>query len=74
MNLGAPKPNAVLGLQGSMGSSWMGGLWSFIEHEGNKQWIWLALEGESQQIVIAIVTKVRTEQRHSRENGNPWVA
>jgi hypothetical protein len=23
---------------------------------------------------IAIVTKVRTYQRHSRENGNPWVA
>jgi len=23
---------------------------------------------------IAIVTKVRKYQRHSRENGNPWVA
>jgi hypothetical protein len=23
---------------------------------------------------VAIATKVRTYQRHSRENGNPWVA
>jgi alkylhydroperoxidase family enzyme len=30
--------------------------------------------GEGVTKYIAIVTKFRTDQRHPRENGNPWVA
>ncbi len=26
-------------------------LWSFVDNKGNKQWIWLALDAESREIV-----------------------
>jgi len=26
-------------------------MWSFVTHKGNKQWIWLAMDGDSKEIV-----------------------
>ena len=26
-------------------------LWSFVDHKGNKQWVWLALDGDTREIV-----------------------
>lgn len=26
-------------------------LWSFVDHQGNKQWVWLALDAETREIV-----------------------
>ena len=26
-------------------------LWSFVDNKGNKQWVWLALDGETREIV-----------------------
>lgn len=26
-------------------------VWSFVDHKGNKQWVWLALDADTQEIV-----------------------
>ena len=26
-------------------------LWSFVDHKGNKQWVWLALDAETREII-----------------------
>ncbi len=26
-------------------------LWSFVDHKGNKQWVWLALDSQTREIV-----------------------
>ncbi|GCE96467.1 hypothetical protein NIES46_45390 [Arthrospira platensis NIES-46] len=30
-------------------------LWSFVDHKGNKQWVWLALDAETREIIGAYV-------------------
>ena len=30
-------------------------LWSFVDHKGNKQWVWLALDAETREIIAAHV-------------------
>jgi insertion element IS1 protein InsB len=30
-------------------------LWSFVDHKGNKQWVWLALDAETREIIGAHV-------------------
>ena len=30
-------------------------LWSFVDHKGNKQWVWLALDVETREIIAAHV-------------------
>jgi IS1 family transposase len=39
-----PKPKSRLRVQ-------MDQLWSFVDHQGNKQWVWLALDVETREIV-----------------------
>ncbi len=39
-----PKPKSRLRVQ-------MDELWSFVDHQGNKQWVWLALDAETREIV-----------------------
>ena len=39
-----PKPKGVLTVQ-------MDELWSFVDDKGNKQWVWLALDGTTREIV-----------------------
>ena len=30
-------------------------LWSFVDHKGNKQWVWLALDADTREIIGAHV-------------------
>lgn len=30
-------------------------LWPFVDHKGNKQWVWLALDAETREIIGAYV-------------------
>ncbi len=39
-----PKPKGPLKVQ-------MDELWSFVEHKGNKQWVWLAMDAETREII-----------------------
>ena len=39
-----PKPKGSLAVQ-------MDELWSFVEHKGNKQWVWLAMDAETREII-----------------------
>lgn len=39
-----PKPKGSLTVQ-------MDELWSFVDHKGNKQWVWLALDARTREIV-----------------------
>jgi len=39
-----PKPQGPLRVQ-------MDELWSFVEHKGNKQWVWLAMDVETREII-----------------------
>jgi len=39
-----PKPKAALSVQ-------MDELWSFVDNKGNKQWVWLALDVQTREIV-----------------------
>jgi insertion element IS1 protein InsB len=40
----SPKPKKRLSVQ-------MDELWSFVDRKGNQQWIWLALDAETREIV-----------------------
>jgi IS1 family transposase len=37
-------------------------LWSFVDHKGNKQWVWLALEADTREIVG--VRQFKSEVQH----------
>jgi insertion element IS1 protein InsB len=39
-----PKPKRRLTIQ-------MDELWSFVDDKGNKQWVWLAIDAETREIV-----------------------
>jgi insertion element IS1 protein InsB len=39
-----PKPTDPLTVQ-------MDELWSFVDHQGNKQWVWLAVDAETREII-----------------------
>jgi insertion element IS1 protein InsB len=39
-----PKPKGPLTVQ-------MDELWSFVDHKGNKQWVWLAMDAETREII-----------------------
>jgi len=39
-----PKPKGPLTVQ-------MDELWSFVDHKGNKQWVWLAMDAETREIL-----------------------
>ena len=39
-----PKPKGALTVQ-------LDELWSFVDDKGNKQWVWLALDGATREIV-----------------------
>ncbi|MBD1835663.1 hypothetical protein H6F61_23985 [Cyanobacteria bacterium FACHB-472] len=39
-----PKPKRRLTVQ-------MDELWSFVNHKGDKQWVWLALDAQTREIV-----------------------
>jgi insertion element IS1 protein InsB len=39
-----PKPKGKLKVQ-------MDELWSFVDHKGNKQWVWLAIDAETREII-----------------------
>jgi insertion element IS1 protein InsB len=39
-----PKPKGPLTVQ-------MDELWSFVDHKGNKQWVWLAIDAETREII-----------------------
>ena len=34
-------------------------LWSFVDHKGNKQWVWLAIDVNKQWVWLAIDVKTR---------------
>jgi IS1 family transposase len=36
-------------------------MWSFVQHKGNKQWIWLALDAETREI-LAVYVGDRSEE------------
>jgi len=39
-------------------------LWSFVDHKGNKQWVWLAMDRKTREIVgVYIEQKPRREQK-----------
>ena len=38
-------------------------LWSFVDHQGNKQWLWLALDARTREIVG--VYKARSQRTSS---------
>ena len=40
----SPKPQGRLTVQ-------MDELWSFVDHKGNKQWVWLALDAKTREII-----------------------
>jgi insertion element IS1 protein InsB len=42
-----PKPTGPLTVQ-------MDELWSFADHQGNKQWVWLAIDAETQEILSSL--------------------
>ena len=39
-----PKPQGPLRVQ-------MDELWSFVDHKGNQQWVWLAMDAETREII-----------------------
>jgi insertion element IS1 protein InsB len=39
-----PKPKGPLKVQ-------MDELWSFVDHKGNKQWVWLAIDAETREVI-----------------------
>lgn len=39
-------------------------LWSFVDHKGNKQWIWLALDADTREIIGA---RVGERSEHSAQ-------
>lgn len=39
-----PKPKSPLKVQ-------MDELWSFVDHKGNKQWVWLAIDAETREVI-----------------------
>jgi insertion element IS1 protein InsB len=41
---GIPKPTGPLTVQ-------MDELWSFVDHQGNKQWVWLTIDAETREIL-----------------------
>ena len=40
----SPKPQGRLTVQ-------MDEVWSFVDHKGNKQWVWLALDAKTREII-----------------------
>lgn len=46
-----PKATTVLPKQKGKIKVQMDELWSFIEHKGNKQWVWLAIDADTREII-----------------------
>ncbi|MCH8505889.1 MAG: hypothetical protein LAT50_16440 [Ectothiorhodospiraceae bacterium] len=45
-------------------------LWSFVDHKGNKQWVWLALDAETREIIGAYIVLALPKVR--KNSGIPY--
>ena len=48
-------------------------LWSFVDHKGNKQWVWLGLDADTREIVgvhIGVASHSRSETAMSQQPEN----
>ena len=48
-------------------------MWSFVEHKGNKQWIWFALDLDTREIVGVHIGKRSEDGARGRWNSLPSV-